>query len=211
MGTISVRKGNLMTKISKTTLLLGGFFLAGLLYAQFENAEVLGTVRDQSGGAVPKATVTLTNQDTAIKVQTSTDDNGNYDFFNVKVGRYSLSVEHAGFSKSTTTDVTVNVGARQRVDFAMQVGAVTESVEVTGAAAALETDSSEHGQVINTAAVAELPLNGRNYADLALLSTNAVKSPIAVSFSRQRHAARRRFQRERHAQHVQQLPAGRPG
>ena len=183
MGTISVRKGNLMTKISKTTLLLGGFFLAGLLYAQFENAEVLGTVRDQSGGAVPKATVTLTNQDTAIKVQTSTDDNGNFDFFNVKVGRYSLSVEHAGFSKATTTDVTVNVGARQRVDFAMQVGAVTESVEVTSVAAALETDSSEHGQVINTAAVTELPLNGRNYADLALLSTNAVKSPMSATFS----------------------------
>ena len=172
-----------MTKSLRITLLLGGFFLAGLLYAQFENAEVLGTVRDQSGGAVPKATVTLTNQDTAIKVQTSTDENGNFDFFNVKVGRYSLAVEHAGFSKATTTDVTVNVGARQRVDFAMQVGAVTESVEVTSVAAALETDSSEHGQVINTAAVTELPLNGRNYADLALLSTNAVKSPISATFS----------------------------
>ena len=120
-----------MTKCLRITLLLGGFLLAGLLYAQFENAEVLGTVRDQSGGAVPKATVTLTNQDTGIKVQTSTDENGNFDFFNVKVGRYSLAVEHAGFSKATTTDVTVNVGARQRVDFAMQVGAVTESVEVT--------------------------------------------------------------------------------
>ena len=65
----------------------------------------------------------------------------------------------------------------------LQVGAVTETVEVTGAAAALETDSSEHGQVINTQQVVELPLNGRNYADLALLSTNVVKSPIAVSFS----------------------------
>ena len=77
----------------------------------------------------------------------------------------------------------VSVDARQRVDVAMQVGAVTESVEVTGAAAALETDSSEHGQVINTRQIAELPLNGRNYADLALLSTNTIKSPIAVSFS----------------------------
>ena len=77
----------------------------------------------------------------------------------------------------------MNVGARQRVDFALQVGAVTETVEVSGAAAALETDSSEHGQVINGAAIVELPLNGRNYADLALLSTNVVKSPIAVSFS----------------------------
>jgi len=172
-----------MTTFKKITLFFGCFLLAGLLRAQFENAEVLGTVRDQSGGTVPKATVTLTNQDTAIKVQTSTDENGNFDFFNVKVGRYSLVVEHTGFSKATTTDVLVSVGARQRVDVAMQVGAVTESVEVTSVAATLETDSSEHGQVISTTTVTELPLNGRNYADLALLSTNAVKSPIAVSFS----------------------------
>ena len=76
----------------------------------------------------------------------------------------------------------MDVGARQRVDLTLQVGAVTESVNVTGAATVLETDSSEHGQVIN-AAVVELPLNGRNYADLALLSTNVIKSPIAASFS----------------------------
>ena len=99
------------------------------------------------------------------------------------MGRYSVTVEHAGFCKFTTTNVTVSVGARQRVDAAMQVGAVTESVEVTTAAAALETDSSDHGQVVSTAAVTELPLNGRNYADLALLDANAVKSPIADSFS----------------------------
>ena len=92
-------------------------------------------------------------------------------------------VEQTGFAKFTTTDVQVNVNARQRVDVAMQVGAVTESVEVKGAATPLETDSSEHGQVISTDAIAELPLNGRNYADLALLSTNAVKSPISATFS----------------------------
>ena len=83
-----------MTKLKRITLSLGCFLLAGLLHAQFENAEVLGTVRDQSGGALPKATVTLTNQDTGIKAQTSTDENGNFDFFNVKVGRYTLMVEH---------------------------------------------------------------------------------------------------------------------
>ena len=58
---------------------------------------------------VPKAAVTLTNQDTGIEVKTTTDENGNYDFFNVKVGRYTVTVEHAGFSKFTTTDVSVNV------------------------------------------------------------------------------------------------------
>ena len=161
----------------------GGLLLAGLLHAQFENAEVLGTVHDQSGGTLTKASVTLTNQETGIKAQSVTDENGSFDFFNVKVGRYTLTVEHAGFSKAAIPDLTVDVGARRRADVAMQVGAVTASIEVSAVAAALETDSSEHGQVIDTAAVTELPLNGRNYADLALLSTNAVKSPISATFS----------------------------
>jgi len=172
-----------MNKFSKITLLMGCFLIAGLLYGQFDTAEVLGTVRDSTGGTIPKADVTLTNLDTGIQAKTSTDDNGNYDFFNVRAGRYSIVVEHPGFSRATATDVAVNVNARQRVDLAMPVGAVTETVEVTGAAAPLETDSSEHGQVVSTAAVAELPLNGRNYADLALLSANTVKSPISASFS----------------------------
>src|SRR5271157_3723233 len=172
-----------MNKFSKLTLLIGCFLIAGLLYGQFDTAEVLGTVRDATGAAVPKANVTLTNMDTGIQAKTATDDNGNYDFFNIRVGRYSVVVEHEGFSKATASDVAVSVNARQRVDLAMAVGAITQTVEVVGAAAALQTDSSEHGQVFNSSAVVELPLNGRNYADLALLSTNAVKSPIAVSFS----------------------------
>ena len=75
-------------------------------------------------------------------------------------------------------------------------------MDVTGAASPLSTDSSDHSQVIGGTAVVELPLNGRNYADLALLSTNVIKSPIAVSFWPHRHAARRLIQRQRHAQHL---------
>lgn len=152
-----------------------------LLIAQFETAEVLGTVTDASGAAVPQANVTLTNQDTGIQAKTNTGENGNYNFFNVKVGRYTLAVEHEGFTRFTTSDVVVNVNARQRVNVTLAVGAVTESVEVTGAAAAIETDSSEHGQVINTRQIVELPLNGRNFSDLALLATNVHRSPIADS------------------------------
>lgn len=130
------------------------------LFGQFESAEVLGTVHDPSGAPVAKVQVTLLNQDTGIEAKTTTDDGGNYDFFNVKVGRYTITAEQTGFSKFTTTDVRVDVDARQRVDVALQVGAVTTSVEVSGAAAALETDSSEHGQIVNTQQVVELPLNG---------------------------------------------------
>jgi hypothetical protein len=168
-----------------------GFILltAGLLFAQFETAEVLGTVRDASGAAVPGASVTLTNQDTGIETKIATDANGNFDFFNVRVGRYTVMVEHAGFSRASATDVPVNVNARQRVDLTMQVGAITESVEVTGAAASLETDSSQHGQVINTHQIVELPLNGRNYSDLALLATNVHRSPIAAQPTTPREGA----------------------
>jgi hypothetical protein len=155
------------------------------LFAQFETAEVLGTVRDSSGALVPGASVTLINVDTGIQSATITDEVGNYDFFSVKVGRYSISVEAGGFSKASVSDISANVNARQRVDVTLQVGQVSETVEVVDAPAVLETDSSEHGQVIPLQAVSELPLNGRNYADLALLSTNTIKSPIAISFSSQ--------------------------
>ncbi|MGA2118892.1 MAG: TonB-dependent receptor [Bryobacteraceae bacterium] len=172
-----------MNSFRKIPLLIGCLLIATSLFAQFETAEVLGTVRDPTGGAILRANVTLTNLDTGIQARTTTDENGNFDFFNVKVGRYSVTVEHAGFSKFTDPNVSVSVGARQRVDAAMKMGAITESIEVTTAAAALDTDSSDHGQVVNTAEVTELPLNGRNYADLALLDANAVKSPMSATFS----------------------------
>lgn len=159
--------------------------LTTYVYAQFETAEVLGTVRDPSGAAIPGASVTLINPDTGLRSTTVTDEFGNYDFFSVKVGRYLIDVEAPGFSKSSVAGISANVNARQRVDVQMQVGGVTQNVEVTvtDGAAALETDSSEFGQVIGTTAIVELPLNGRNYSDLALLSTNTIKSPISISFS----------------------------
>ena len=91
--------------------------------------------------------------------------------------------EAPGFSKTAAKNVDVRVGARQRVDLSMQVGNVSQSVEVTGAAATLDTDNSEHGQVISTQPIVELPLNGRNYSDLALLSTNVHRSPMSVLFA----------------------------
>jgi hypothetical protein len=154
-----------------------------LLFGQFETGEVLGTVHDPSGAGIPGVTVTLTNQETGIKEKTSTEADGSYDFFNVKLGRYTLDFEHAGFSKTTTEDVIVDVNARQRVDVTLQIGEITQAVSVTGAASILETDSSEQSQVINTQEITELPLNGRAYADLALLSGNTIKSPMSDAFA----------------------------
>uniref|UniRef100_Q01WU0 TonB-dependent receptor, plug n=1 Tax=Solibacter usitatus (strain Ellin6076) TaxID=234267 RepID=Q01WU0_SOLUE len=146
-------------------------------FAQFDTAEVLGTVRDHSGSVISKAAIVLTNQGTGIGAKTSTSEDGQYTISNVKIGVYTVTAEAPGFSKAIAKDVTVNVNARQRVDLVLQVGAVTESIEVTAAAAVLETDTSSRNQLINTQGVVELPLNGRAYSDLALLTTGVLKSP----------------------------------
>ena len=174
---------------SKFIFLAVVLLTASPVLAQFETAEVLGTVHDNSGAVMVGANVTLINQDTGIQAKTTTDSIGNYEFFNVRVGRYTITAEAPGFTKFTAKDVVVNVNARQRVDITLQVGVVSETVEVQGAAAVLQTDSSEHGQIIKTQQIVDLPLNGRNYSDLALLTTNVHKSPIAMTESTPREGA----------------------
>src|SRR5215472_1298248 len=100
-----------MRRALRAVMLLVWLLTATGLYAQFETAEVLGTVRDPSSAPIPGAAVTLTNIDTGIEAKAVSDAFGNYDFFNVKVGRYSIVVEALGFSKATIPGVVVEVGA----------------------------------------------------------------------------------------------------
>ena len=174
-----------MKTLATRTLIVfaGALLLVSCAFGQFETAEVIGTVHDPSDKTISKATVTLLNQGTGIEEKATTDENGDFDFFNVKVGRYTVSVEAQGFSTIPQRDIDVQVEARQRVDFKMQLGEISQSVVVSGAATVLETDSSEHNQVVTTQQIVELPLNGRDYANLALLATNVHISPQALSFS----------------------------
>jgi hypothetical protein len=170
--------------IHRKRVLFGLFALsAAVCFAQFETSEVIGTVRDASQRPVSKAAVTVTNQETGIAAKTITDDAGNYNLFNVKAGRYTITVEAPGFSKFSSPDVAIAVNARQRVDATLQVGSVAETVTVSDQASVVETDTSAHSQVIGTQAIVELPLNGRQYSSLALLATNVHISPIAAAFS----------------------------
>ena len=138
--------------------------------AQFDTATVVGTVKDNTGAVVPGATVTLTNLDTSIAATRVTDADGNFEFVTVRVGRYRVTAELQGFAIALADDVQVTVGARQRVDLQLRPGNLTETVEVVGAATLLETDSSQRGHVITAEQAVELPLNGREYSALALLS-----------------------------------------
>jgi hypothetical protein len=149
--------------------------------AQFDSATVLGRITDQSGAAVPGATVTLTNQATGITATTVTTASGEYQFLNVRIGTYRLEAELSGFATGVAPVVTVTVNARQRVDLSLQVGGVGEQIEVVGATKLLETDSSDRGQVISREQIVNLPLNGRSYADLALLSPGVRTSSISSS------------------------------
>jgi len=149
-----------------------------LLLAQFESGTVLGTVHDPSGAAVPAAAVTLTNVQTGIVVHGTADANGDYEFVNQRLGKYRVRVEVSGFQTSETDPFDLAVNARQRIDVTLQVGHAEEFVKVTDAAALLETDTSSRGQLINPTQIVELPLNGRSYADLTLLTPGVAKSPL---------------------------------
>jgi hypothetical protein len=165
-----------MKKSVVLVLLLGAG--AAPAFAQFETASVLGTVRDASGAVVPGATVTLLNVDTGVTQSKPTDADGQYEFFTVRIGTYRVSAELAGFTPAAVEGVRVTIGSRQRVDLRMNVGQVAEAVEVMAAVSPLETDSSQRGQVITNEQAVALPLNGREYSALVLLTTGARLSAL---------------------------------
>jgi hypothetical protein len=158
-------------------LLFGLIFLLPLpAFAQSETATVLGTVRDANGAAVTGATVTLKNIGTSISSTTTTDANGDYAFSNTRIGNYQITIEASGFDRTVADNVNLTINARQRVDISLQVASATETVMVTGAAELLEADSSDRGQVIQRQQITALPLNGRSYANLALLAPGVRES-----------------------------------
>jgi hypothetical protein len=150
-------------------------FLALCVFAlaQTNTGAIVGTVTDTSSAVVPNAKVTVRNMDTNLTVKTTTDGSGNFVVTPVLVGRYSVSVEASGFKAEVRSGVTVDVQARVRADFVLQVGAVAETVEVRAANPLLQTDSSYVGQVMDTERIDDLPLNGRYLTRLAVLAPGA--------------------------------------
>ncbi len=159
------------------------------MYAQFETASVLGYVRDSSGAVVSGATVSLINRQTKTQVSLQTGPQGAYEFTDVKIGEYEITAQANGFSTGATQPFAVTVNARQRVDVALKIGSNTENVTVTAAAALIETDSSERGQVIGTREVENLPLNGRAYANLAALVPGVRRNILENSTDNSRDAS----------------------
>ena len=148
--------------------------------AQFDTATVVGTVKDKSGASVPNAKVTLTNTETGVSVGRTSNGEGNYEFVSVRAGLYLVSAEREGFSLALLDNLRVQVGARVRADLQLEVGALTEEIKVTAETKLVETDNSQRSQVLSTVQIQQLPLNGRSYSTLALLSTGVRRSSIAA-------------------------------
>jgi hypothetical protein len=136
--------------------------------AQVNNASVTGLVTDTTGAVVPNASVTLKNRGTNVETTAATDSSGYYTFASVPVGAYTVTVERQGFKRVVLQEVKLEVGQKARVDAALEVGAVTETVTVTSATL-LTTQEATTGGVIENRMVEQLPLSGRNWDDLISL------------------------------------------
>jgi hypothetical protein len=138
--------------------------------AQVATAELNGTITDPTGAVVADAHVTATDEAKGTKQESVSDSNGAYNFKLLPPGTYTISVEAPGFRKLVRTNTTLEINQQAKLDLTVQVGQVSEVMEVTGQAPLLESESSSLGTVVNQRLVGELPLNGRNFVQLATLS-----------------------------------------
>jgi Carboxypeptidase regulatory-like domain len=157
------------------------------VWAQNITGQIAGRVTDSSGGALPGVTVTILNENTGFTVTRVTDGGGAYVFTNVPVGRYTVSTELEGFRKAQRTGIELTADGRESADFALGVGNLTESVEVTAVIG--ETVNRTNGEVartIDSQQIKDLAFNGRNYLELASLIPGAVATdfdPLALATS----------------------------
>src|SRR5437660_3803101 len=130
---------------------------------------ISGTVRDEKGAVVPRAEVSIQGEGTGISRTVNSDDNGFYLAPSLPAGRYTITTAPSGFKKTLASGVDLHVGENRVVNLDLQVGQVSETVTVSSDAAPVETRSGEISSLISEKQVTELPLNGRNYAQLALM------------------------------------------
>jgi hypothetical protein len=161
MSSLSFRSG-----IVVFSTLLSGFSLNG----QSASGTFLGVVTDASGSVVQNAVIAIVNQDTGFRRELSTNADGEYEAPYIPLGRYNISAKASGFKAVERSEITLQVDQKVRVDFSLQVGAMSETVTVTEAPPIVRADSSEFGEVVQKRAVQELPLNGRNYVQLVHLT-----------------------------------------
>src|SRR5215471_3327192 len=171
---IMVKQGRSAVPLSQCRFLatvLCWMFIPLCAYAQLTSGTILGTVTDASGAVIEGATVTATNLETGFTRSDHTDASGNYRLGNMPIGRYKIKAEASGFQSAVTGQTELIVDQKLRSDFVLKVGAREETVEVRATAdTLLVTDQSDISQIVQDREIKQLPLNGRDFFSLMLLS-----------------------------------------
>ncbi len=157
--------------------ILLSFFAVSVLARAQGLGEFVGVVTDPSGSAVPSAKVTATEVGTGFTRSSLTNNQGYFDIQSMRPSTYNLSVEASGFRAYTREGITLGADQHATVNVKLQVGAVTETISVVGSAAQVDTTTATMKEVVEERKITELPLNGRNAANLTLLVPGAISSP----------------------------------
>jgi len=155
----------------------------GAAFGQFDTGSFVGTVHDSTGAVVAGANVVVTSNQTGSAVTRVTNSSGEWEAPSLKTGTYNVEISLSGFASTAAREITLSVGARQRIDLTLKVGSASETVEVSGVSLQLETENSERGQVITQYQSEALPLVSRNYSDLLGLVTGVRQAPTAATTS----------------------------
>ena len=161
--------------VLSATLLIA-LSIPAVLEAQTATGQITGSVTDSTGAVVPDAKVSLTNQQTGLTRETTSNESGAYTFPTLPVGIYTVSAEKQGFSVVRRTDIQLNVDQVVRIGLQLTVGTTSETVNVQANAIAIDTETAGVGQVVTTRQVTQLPLNGRNFLQLLFLGNGAVET-----------------------------------
>jgi hypothetical protein len=148
--------------------------LTSSAFAQVDTATITGVITDPSGLVIVGARIRVTNQATGLEHSTSSNEGGLYVLTALPIGKYDMEITGQGFQTVRRPNVTLDAGTRARVDAQMRVGPVTEVVEVKTAVPLLESETSSLNQVVENKVITQMPLNGRNYQDLATLSAGVL-------------------------------------
>lgn len=149
------------------------FAFSATVFAQ-ATGQLTGSITDNTGAAVPGAEITVVNTATKFERKVSTTETGDYTIPFLPPGEYTVTITKQGFRQARRDGVRLEVNQVARIDVSLEVGSVSETVEVTGAAPMIESDTSSIGQVIEQKAIEDLPLNGRNFVQLAVLGPGVV-------------------------------------
>ena len=161
--------------------------IAAPLFGQQTTATLVGTITDSSSSSLVRAEVSVHNLQTNLTRETQTDDTGNYTMPFLPAGRYAVVAKMRGFRQAKVESVLLVVGQTGRVDFRMEIGDVTQTMEVQATAIALQTENATVGTTIDSAKIVELPLNGRNFVQLAQLIPGALPgTPGSITVRRGR-------------------------